>query len=177
MKSNIHDYYDLVCRRKSVRQFADKDIEEEKLSRLLEVLRCSQSAANCQPWQFIILKKAERRNFDKKVLRKESFHSAPLIIAACTEPDKAWVRRDDGANYAWVDVSIAVTEMITAATAEGLGTCWIASFELAWARKLLGVPKNIDIVALIALGYPPAPLEKEVKNRKPLEAVVHYNKW
>ncbi len=177
MGANLQIFYDLVSRRKSVRQYADKDVEEEKLARILEVCRRAPSAANCQPWHFIVLKKTGREKFDRKVLSKEGLRSAPLIIVACAEPDKAWVRHYDGANYAWVDLAIAVTEMVTAATAEGLGTCWVAAFDPKVVRKLLGIPQELQIVALLTIGYPSSPLVKEEKNRKPLEEIVRYDRW
>lgn len=176
MDEKLKTFYELYERRKSIREFSDKEIEKEKLERLLETLRRAQSAANRQPWHFIIIKNEDIKKL-YEVFTKEGFKTAPLIIAACAEPSKAWVRKADGKNYAWVDVTIAVTEMIGAATAEGLGTCWIAAIDPARVREILGIPPHIEVVALIAVGYPKAPLVKEEKNRKPLEGIIHYGKW
>lgn len=175
-REKLNAFYDLVERRKSVREFADRNIEPEKLSRLVLTLNRAQSAANRQPWHFIVVEKKGRAALDE-LLYKEGFRSAPVIIAACAEPKTAWVRKADGVNYAWVDVTIAVTEMIGAATAEGLGTCWIASLEPEKVKSVLGIPEEIDIVALIALGYPKAGLVREEKSRKPLGDIIHYGKW
>ena len=176
MDEKLKTFYELYERRKSIREFADREIEKDKLERLLEALRRAQSAANCQPWHFIIIEKEDRKELDD-VFTKEGFKAAPLIIAACAEPSKAWVRKADSKNYAWVDVTIAITEMIAVATAEGLGTCWIAAIEPAKVRDILGIPSHIEVVALIAIGYPKVPLVKEEKNRKPLESIIHYGKW
>ena len=176
MDEKIKTFYELFERRKSIRDFLDKEIEKDKLERLLEALRRAQSAANRQPWHFIIIEKEDRKELDD-VFTKEGFKAAPLIIAACAEPSKAWVRKADGKNYAWVDVTIAITEMIAVATAEGLGTCWIAAIEPAKVRDILGIPSHIEVVALIAIGYPKVPLVKEEKNRKTLESIIHYGKW
>lgn len=177
MDTKTQNFYNLICRRKSVRNYTDQDIEEEKLNRILEMARCAPSAANCQPWHFIVLKKEGREEFNRKVLSGFGFHNAPVILVACAEFDKAWERHQDGKNYAWVDVSIAVTEMVTAATAEGLGTCWVASFDPETVRELLNIPEKMDIVTLLTIGYPQTPLKKEDKNRKPLEDIIHYQKW
>lgn len=176
MDEKLKIFYELYERRKSIREFLDKEIEKEKLGRLLEILRRSQSAANRQPWHFIVLEKEDRKKLHG-VFTKEGFKSAPLIVAACAEPQKAWVRKADGKNYAWVDVTIALTEMIAASTAEGLGTCWIAAIDPAKVKEILGIPGHIEVVALIAAGYPTVPLIKEEKSRKPLEEVIHYGKW
>ena len=176
MDEKLKTFYELFERRKSIREFADREIEKDKLERLLETLRRAQSAANCQPWHFIIIEKADRKKLDN-VFIKEGFKAAPLIIAACAEPSKAWVRKADGKNYAWVDVTIAITEMIAVATAEGLGTCWIAAIDPLRVKDILGIPSHIEVVALIAIGYPKTPLVKQEKNRKPLGEVMHYGKW
>ncbi|MBI5789804.1 MAG: nitroreductase family protein [Candidatus Schekmanbacteria bacterium] len=175
MEAGLQAFYDILKRRKSIRQFSGKAIEEEKLARLWEVLRSSPSAANRQPWHFIVLPKKGREKFDQEVLTKDGFHSAPIIIVACAVPDEAWVRKEDGENYAWVDVSIAVTEFITAATAEGLGTCWVASFNLNQAKKLLKLPEEFEIVTLLAVGYPLTPLTVETKQRKELSNILSYH--
>ncbi len=175
-KEKIKVFYELYERRKSVREFADRGIEPDKLARLLMTLNRAQSAANRQPWHFIVAEKKGREALDA-LLYKEGFRNAPVIIAACADPDSAWVRKADKVNYSWVDVSIAVTEMIGAATAEGIGTCWIASLEPDKVKAALGVPARMDIVALVAIGYPTAELVKENKSRKSLGEIIHYGKW
>ena len=146
------------------------------MARLVEVLRRAQSAANAQPWHFIIVDESTRGEFNE-VFTKEGFKRAPLVIVACAEPEKAWVRKADGRNYAWVDVAIAVTEMIGAATAEGLGTCWVAAIDPERVKKILSIPDNIDVVGVIAIGYPVKELVREEKNRKPLEEIIHHGRW
>ncbi len=172
----LKTFYDLYERRKSVREFSDEPVSQEKLDRLLVALNRAQSAANRQPWHFIVARKNERAELDRAIT-KECFRSAPIIIAACADPSQAWVRKADRVNYAWVDVTIAVTEMIGAATAEGLGTCWIASLDPAEVRRALGIPEHMDVVGLIAVGYPVKELVKEEKTRKPLGEIIHYGKW
>lgn len=176
MDEKLKTFYEIYERRKSIREFSDRKIEKDKLERILETVRRAQSAANRQPWHFIIIEKEHTKKLHE-VLTKEGFKTAPLIIAACAEPQKAWVRKADNRNYAWVDVSIATTELIGAATAEGLGTCWIAAIDPVGVKEILGIPAYIEVVALIAVGYPLTPLIKEEKNRKPLEEIIHYGRW
>lgn len=176
MDEKLKIFYELYEKRRSIREFSDRDIEKDKLERLYEILRRSQSAANRQPWHFIIIEKEDTNKLEN-IFTKEGFKTAPIIIAACAEPDKAWVRKTDGMNYAWVDIAIAITDMIGAATAEGLGTCWVAAIEPLNVKKILNIPQHIDIVALIAMGYPKTPLLKEDKNRKSAKEVFHYGGW
>ena len=177
MDDKLKSFYDLYWRRKSVREFSDRPVEPEKTDRLLEALRRAQSAANRQPWHFIVISGQEERAALDDVFTKEGFKKAPLLIVACADPSQAWTRRADKVNYAWVDATIAVTEMIGAAAAEGLGSCWVAAIEPQLIREKLGIPGQIDIVAIIALGYPEKELAVEDKARKSLAEIIHYGKW
>lgn len=177
MDDRVKGFYDLYWRRKSIREFADRTVEPEKVERLLESLRRAQSAANRQPWHFVVLTSRDERAVLDDVFTKEGFRKAPVLIVACADQAQAWVRRADKINYSWVDVSIAVTEMIGAATAEGLATCWVAAIEPDRVKEKLVIPGNIDIVAVIAIGYPEKELVIEDKARKTLSEIIHYGKW
>lgn len=176
MDEKLKNFYELTERRRSVREYDERPVEPDKLARLFTTLNRAQSAANRQPWHFVVVE-GENREALYECLHKEGFKKAPVLIAACAEPSKAWVRKADRVDYSWVDVSIAVTEMITAATAEGLGTCWIAAIDPAQVKEILAIPAHIDVVALVALGYPAEELEKMDKPRKPLQEIMHYGRW
>jgi nitroreductase len=176
MDDRLKTFYELVERRKSIREFLDKEIEQEKVDRLLRVLQRAQSAANCQPWHFIVARKEERDRL-KNVFTRDGFKKAPLMIVACAEPSKAWTRKADKANYAWVDVTIAVTEMITAATAEGLGTCWVGAIDPSEVKEALSIPAPVEVVGIIVIGYPVEELVREEKRRKPLDEIIHHGRW
>ncbi len=177
MDERVKDFYELYWRRKSVREFSDRLVEPEKMDRLLETLRRAQSAANRQPWHFVVVSDKAGLGNLAEVFTKEGFRKAPLLIVACADPSQAWVRRADKVNYAWVDATIAVTEMIGAATAEGLGCCWIAAVDPESVRSKLGIPPGMDIVAVIAIGYPDKELTVEDKARKSLAEIIHHGKW
>ncbi len=162
-------FAEIVRLRRSVRRFAARPVEREKLERIKEVGRLAASADNRQPWRFFLLHREGRGEFD--LLLRENFRAAPVIIVACAAPAAAWKRCFDGRNYAWVDVGIAVTEMILAATAEGLGTCWVASVDPAAVRTVLGLGEEWEPVTAVALGYSEEPLEVKAKNRKPTSEV------
>jgi len=169
-------FHSLLWKRKSIREFSDRAVELDIIKGLMRALQRAQSAANRQPWHFILAQKSERRELNE-VFTKEGFKDAPVVVVACAEPDRAWVRRADGVNYAWVDVTIAVSEMIASATARGLGTCWIAAIDPAMVKRILHIPEPIDVVAIIAIGYPKEELKVERKNRKPLKEIIHHGKW
>ena len=76
-----------------------------------------------------------------------------------------------------IDVAIALDHLTLAAVAEGLGTCWIGSFDPARVRRILGIPPEVQVVELMLLGYPRETGTPPKKSRLPLEQVVHHEAW
>ena len=99
---------------------------------------------------------------------------APLVLAMIAVPDEAW-RRSDGKPYDEVDATIAMDHLVLAATALGLGTCWIAAFDPAAAREVLGLPEGVEPIAFTPLGRPDKP--SAATGRRPLEELVRYERW
>jgi nitroreductase len=166
---------ELLKKRRSIRKYKTKPVENDKVLEILEAARLGPSAANRQPCQFIVVTDEKVRESLKASYNQEWFTSAPVIIVGCVTPTDSW-RRKDKAEYWKVDAAIAIQNLILVATEEGLGTCWIAAFNEKATKKVLNIPKNIRVVAMTPLGYPDE--EKgPVSDRKPLESLVHYNKW
>ena len=168
------DFARLIVERYSVRAYRSDPVEEEKVRQVLEAARMAPTASNRQPFQLIVIHTAGREEELRRIYNRDWFVQAPLVICACALPGRGW-RRMDGKNYAEVDVTIAMDHLILAATELGLGTCWIAAFDPAAARKVLGLPEGVEPVAFTPLGYPadrPRP-----KKRKPLSELVRYERW
>jgi nitroreductase len=169
------DYFDLIRQRYSVRAYKPDPVEDAKLAQILEAARLAPTAADWQPFRLIVAHVRGREAEMQRVYRRRWFIQAPLVICACGIADKGWVRQADGVNYTPVDVAIAMDHLILAATALGLGTCWIAAFDPGATREVFGLPPGVEPIALTPLGYPAdRPLPKE---RKPLSDLVRYEKW
>jgi len=168
------EFYEVLRTRRSVRKYKTTPVDPAALDRLLDAARTAPSAANRQPWHFIVVADASARQALGKTYPRDWFGSAPVLIVVCAEPAAAWVRRD-GKNYADVDISIAFEHLVLAAAAEGLGTCWIGAFDPAGVRRVLGLPDGIEPVAMTPVGYPddaPRPT-----SRKSMAEVVRRDRW
>ena len=165
------DFYDVIKQRRSVRAYRSTPVEQEKLARVLEAARLAPTAANRQPIQLYVIRKKELRRRLMEAYSQQWFADAPIIICACARPSEAWARMD-GKSYADVDTTIAMDHLILAATAEGLGTCWIGAFNPERLREVLGIPTELEPVALTPLGYPAA--EPGATSRKPLDDICEY---
>lgn len=169
------EYFDLIQKRYSVRAYKPDPVEYTKLSKILEAARLAPTAANLQPFQFIVAHVKGRESELQRVYHRQWFIQAPLVICACGLPAQGWVRGTDSVNYTTVDVAIAMDHLILAAADLGLGTCWIAAFDAAAARQVFRLPEGVEPIALTPLGYPAD--EPGPKERKPLTQLVRYERW
>jgi nitroreductase len=163
------EFYEVISKRRSIRAYKKDTVEDSKLSRILNAARLAPTAANRQPYSLIVVKDEETKQKLKDAYSQEWFFTAPVIVCACALPDDAW-KRNDGKGYVDVDVAIAMDHLILAASAEGLGTCWIAAFKPEVVREVLNIPDNMEPLVLTPLGYPETIPEPTF--RKPLEEMV-----
>jgi nitroreductase len=147
------DYFESVRTRRSVRAYKADPVEREKIDKILEAARLAPTACNFQPFRVIVLETAGREAELRRIYDKPWFVSAPCIFHVCALPGDAWKRRD-GKNYADVDATIAMEHLILAATALGLGSCWIANFDPAAAREVLKLAPGWEPLAFTPIGYP-----------------------
>lgn len=169
------EIYEAIRTRKSVRSYLDRPVEPDKLERVLSAARLAPSAGNRQEWRFVVVSDPNKRlRLAEEAAGQRFLARAPIVIAACAETDGSSMRC--GLLRYPIDVAIAIDHLTLAAAAEGLGTCWIGSFDPGIVRRILGIPEAVMVVELLALGYPEDPTPAE-KNRLPLQKIVHREGW
>lgn len=146
------EFQELIRRRYSVRDYLPDAVSEEALARILEAGRLAPTAANRQPFRIVVLATPGRQEALARVYARAWFPRAPLVLCVCGVPEEAWVRRD-GRSHLDVDAAIVMDHLILAATDEGLGTCWVANFDVAAARDVFELrPEELPLL-LTALGH------------------------
>lgn len=168
------DFLKLAEARRSVRAYRSIPVEEDKLSQVLEAARLAPTASNLQPFRLIVIHTRGKEAQLRRVYDKEWFVQAPLLICACGVPAEAWVR-EDGTSLHQVDVAIVMDHLILAATDLGLGTCWVAAFDVRAAREVFGIPTVVEPLVMTPLGYPAD--EPPPKMRRPTADLVRYEHW
>lgn len=166
---------DAIQTRKSVRQFLDKPVEDEKLQLILGAGRLAPSASNRQEWRFVVVRDFEIRQRLAEAARGQKFvGEAPVIIVACAATDDHIM--PCGLPCFSIDVAIALDHITLTAVEQGLGTCWIGAFNQDQVKQILGIPDEVRVVELMPLGYPvdSTPIEKR---RLPLTDIIHYERW
>ena len=168
------DVLQALAARYSVRAYKTDAVEDDKLAQILEAARLAPTASNRQPFRLLVLRTAGRQEELRRIYSRPWFTVAPLVLAIVAVPSEAW-RRMDGKPYDEVDATIAMDHVVLAATALGLGTCWVAAFDPAAARDVLGLPDDVEPIAFTPLGYAAdAPGQKK---RRPLDELVKYDRW
>lgn len=168
------NFLELVNKRCSVRGYKSTPVDEATLAQVLEAARLAPSASNRQPWHIIVVRDAAVLHALGQVYPRDWFRQAPLVLAICVEPAKAWLRAD-GKNYADIDGSILMDHITLCAAGLGLGTCWIGAFDVVKAKAALQLPDGIELLALTPLGQPTDAGRPKV--RKPLAEIVHNDHW
>lgn len=169
------DVFEALKMRRSVRAYEETPVPKEALKRILEAGRTSPSASNRQPWHFIVVTESEKRKVISKGPYAKFVTESPVVIVGLGDTKAS-------PNWYIVDVSIALENMVLAATAEGLGTCWIGGFIEDEVRQLLGIPENFKIVSLLSVGYPRQKQDaggrpRLVRPRKSLQEITSSEKY
>ncbi len=161
--------------RKSVRSYRDAPVDDALLERVIEAARLAPSARNSQEWRFIAVRdRAMREHIAREAAGQPFIAQAAVLLACCAETDGR-VMRCGQAAYP-IDVAIAMDHLSLAATAEGLGTCWIGAFDEGTVKKALGIPAGVRVVLLMALGWPTDPSPGR-KSRLSRERILRMEKW
>ena len=173
------DFLDLAKLRFSSRSYLKKKVEDEKLLKVLEAGRIAPSAANRQPWHFVVVKDKKRLKELSGLYHREWFNDAQVYIFMCGDKSKSWLRSSDSKNHLDIDVAIAADHITLQATELGLATCWICNFYVEQTKRMLNLPENIEPIAILTLAYPAdkADIERHDKQRKPLDEIIHWNSF
>ncbi len=150
------DFFEVVANRRSVRAFARREIEPDKLRQVLAAADAAPSAGNLQAYQiYAVRQPAKRRALAHLCLGQMFLAEAPVDLVFCAVPDRSAAKyRARGRDlYCLQDATIACAYAQLAATALGLGSVWVGAFEEGALRRELGLPPGEVPIAVLALGY------------------------
>lgn len=169
------EFAKVITGRESIRNYdPTKPVDKAILEKILDAGRIAPSAANRQPWRFLLISSREMLTQVRRCYQKPWFQDAPHVLVVAGRTGEAWAR-EDGWNSIETDLTIAMDHMVLAAENEGVATCWISNFEMAVLRSALGLSSEDRVYAITPLGYPrPGFSKKGQRQRKPLADVVKY---
>lgn len=178
---------EVIRSRRSCRAYdPTRDVPSAWVHHCLDAARQAPSACNRQPWRFVVVRSPDTRAaLIEHALLPGIQHGwladAPVVVALCAVRD--WVTHRvaplvSGVPYWLLDVGIAGEHFVLAATELGLGTCWIGWVRRGAVRRILGMPRSVHPVSLIAVGFPKqASLESPPRPRKDLGEIAFSEQW
>ncbi len=168
------DYQELIRTRYSVRKFQPRQVEEEKVTAILEAGRLAPTAKNQQP-QHIYVLRSEEAIAKIESITKMTFH-AKTVLLICGNADQAVITPFNNRNSMETDIAIVTTCMMLKAVDLDLGATWVCWFDTDKTKELFRLPEGEEPYYLLPIGYPaenaqPGPMHGE---RKDLAETVTY---
>jgi nitroreductase len=160
------DTLEAIRKRRSIRQYTNEAVPVKDLETIVDAARLAATGSNRQPWDFVVV--TDRDMIERFKVSGAWIAQASAVIVVVMDPGSRW----------WVeDGAAAIENMLLAATALGYGSCWVEGDALpkeAEFKALLGVPEDKRVMALIPVGVP---AETPIREKKPLEKVLHWEKY
>jgi len=163
------DVLEALHSRRSIRQYLPDAVDRSALEAIVDAARMAATARNDQPWEFVVV--TERARLDK--LAELAIHGK--FLAQTPAAILVFCKRD--AKYCVEDGSAATQNILLAAHALGLGSCWINGSQAVYAREVeeyLGVGEEMRLISINAIGKvkaTPAPIKRS------LAEVIHWEKF
>jgi nitroreductase len=153
----------------AVRQFRDTPIPEPIVRQIVAAGHLTASSMNAQPWHFIVVQ-------DKDTLGQLGTlaKTGPYIAQA---PMAIVVAVQSQSRFGVSDASRAIQSMMLAAWSQGVGSNWVGFHNLEAVKPLLGIPEDVDVLAIVPFGYPVETIGAGRKKRKPLGEVAHRERF
>jgi len=168
---------DAIRKRRSIRKYEEREVTEEQLTQVLEAARLAPSWKNQQPWRFLVIRDAAKRQAVADILEgnpaRKGIAQAPVLIVVCADPALSGV--ENGKEYYMADIGIVMDHIMLEAADMGLGTVFVGWYDEDKMRQALGVPDQFRIVGMTPLGYPAK--EPKPVPRKELDELVHWETW
>ena len=168
------DVFEAIKNRRSVRAFTPEPVSDGEVEKLIDAATLAPSAGNIQPWEFVVVRDPEiKRGLCEAAGNQNFVEEAPVVIVVCANTlrsERGYGSR--GVNlYCLQDTAAATQNMLLAAHALGLATCWVGAFQEEEASTALNVPTGIRPVAIIPVGHPAR--KPMARSRRPLSDIVH----
>ena len=144
--------FEKICeQRYSVRSFSSTPVEDEKIARMLEMVKKAPTARNNQPYEIFYAKTPE--GISKLLPARDNYFGAPLVFVICSIDEKHWHNRQSGREFTCQDVGIIATTLMYAATEVGLGSLYVCAFDPIVAKEVLNL-QGLTAECMMLVGYP-----------------------
>lgn len=172
--SAVSRVLNLSRNRQTVRRFADRRVPPDVLTRILECGLYAPSARENQPWRFVVVQDAlTRHRIARDSFQGDLVRSAPVLVVGCARIHSNIAGSGRPSHPA--DLASATGAMALAAADMGLASAWVTGFRETGLRNAIGVPEDVPVMTLLAIGYPDGFLR--LPDRKPEREVLTWDRW
>jgi nitroreductase len=154
--------------RRSIRTYEQKPVDRATIEEIVDCARLAPTAMNDQPWDFVVVTAREALGSIPPMLGHAEYIAnaafAILVLAKDT-------------NYAVEDCSAATENLLIAAAAHGIGSCWVAGTKQPYGPAVVaafGAPQDRQLIAIVSFGYP---AEAPQVEKRPLAEVLHWERF
>jgi nitroreductase len=156
-------FMEIVKGRRSIRKFEDREPTEEQIGQILDAVQWSPSWANTQCWEIVVVRDPEVKKQLNETIPKtnpagKGFARAPVVLVLCGKLKSSGYYKGEVTtkfgDWFLFDLGIAAQSICLAAYEQGLGTVIIGLFDHDDAKRILGVPDEYELTAMIPVGFP-----------------------
>ncbi len=162
------DVFQAVRTMLAVRDYQEKPVPPDVVRRIVEAGRLTASGMNGQPWHFIVVEQRETLR-QLGALARSGPYVARAVLAVVVAIERT--------RFAVSDASRAIQSMVLTAWSEGVGSNWVGFQGLTEVKPLLGIPDDLDVLAIVPFGYPAKARGRGKKLRKPFAEVAHRGRF
>lgn len=165
------DFFEVVEKRQSVRRYAERVVESNKLNAILEAANRAPSAGNFQSYEIVVVRREDQRKaLTAATFGQDFVAQAPVSLVFCMNSSRCEYTPPE--TYALEDATIACTFAMMAAMAVGLSSCWVGAFDSAKVSRVAGCKNGVVPIAILPIGY--ADEEPERTTRRTLGDLVQF---
>jgi len=171
------DIFETMKKRRPVKRFKRLPIPDEKLNSVLGAMRLAPSAANSQPWKFVVVRDDQMKQRVASACQGQKFIAdAPVLVVGCATIAEAYPYLGMYMSAYPMDMGLAFGSGELAAFQEGLAVHWVYQFHNEKIQELLSIPSgDVNVVFIMALGF--SDEDGEPDGRKNLSEIVRYEKY
>jgi nitroreductase len=163
------EVYEAVTTVLAVREFREDPVSDEIVHRIVESARLTASSMNRQPWQFIVVQNRETLKDLGKIVSSGPYNAQAAFAVV--------VAVERSSPFGVSDASRAIQSMVLTAWSEGVGSNWTGWVGMKEVAARLGIPKDLEVIAVVPFGYPTYVRTKGIKRRKPLREIAHIEQF
>jgi len=166
------EFFELVKNRHSIRAFQEKEVEPEKIEKILNAANLAPSAGNLQAYKICVVKEKRAREKLSEAANQEFVASAPVVLVFLTDPDQSAQKYGSRGEklYSLQDATIACAYAQLAIADLGLASVWVGAFDEGAVSEAIDAPRNLRPVAILPIGYPAE--KPKIKPRRPLSELT-----